>query len=634
MKRRLSPYMKKVLLTVADLVAVCLSLPLALILRLDLEPAKPYLFNLWPKYYLVAMIAFGLVFYFFRAYRIILRLANLFTAMRVTVAVHVGAVVFYALSTFIVQLEPLPRSLFIIQIYLLVPMCLLIRFSLRLFERVPNSEQAMGTRTIVYGAGFTTDRFLPLLQKDPKYRIVGLVDDNAEKIGCEIQGVKVLGTGHSLDAMCQRKRVELLILAMPSLDGAKLREIMDQANRIKIKVKILPDPRQYFDNFQRRRVDLRDIRIEDLLRRPPRAIDRRPIESLVMGKSILVTGGGGSIGSELVRQIASMSPGRLVINDASELGLYSILEEVRSTYPKLNVKPHLGNLVDESVAENLFAKETFDSVFHACAYKHVPLVEENVCTAIKNNVISAWNVFEHASRSRVERVVLISSDKAVLPTNVMGATKRLCEMLALAYSSATVGSPMVFSAVRFGNVLGSSGSVVPKFLEQLNSGHPLTVTHPEMTRYFMLIPEAVSLVLQASTSNESGRVYILNMGKPVRILDLAQDLVRIAGRSGHHANIVFTGLRPGEKMHEELTLSEERVRVLSEDISYLECEQGKFPLGTLSTQITKLIKYCDFGADDAARALLFEIIGVSTAERAGQEKSSPQTLAGLTKDLV
>ena len=601
-------YTKKSILLGSDLFLVLLTFPLALFIRLD-----PYVFPIVFKtvtvqHFAVIFLSYFFSFMVFRAYRTIIRLANLYTALRVCLAVVLGACITYIVGQFIVPLPPLPRSTYFIQMLLLLPACLVSRFSIRIVERFRN-RQNTGVHTLVYGAGLTTDRFLPIVLKQKnEIKVFGIIDDDLAKRGSEIQGIKILGGLNDVPRLVKKYSIELIILSIPSVPGERVREITDVLYAQQLQVKVLPAPEAYLNQFNNKQIDIRDLNIEDLLRRAPRNIDRSAIARIIKGKSVLVTGGGGSIGSELVRQIAAMEPENLIVNDASEFALYTITEEIQKKFPYLKYSAHLGSLADTQVCSGLFEKSSFDIIFHACAYKHVPLVEDNISAAILNNVMSAKNVFEFSARKNVGRVVLISSDKAVRPTNVMGATKRVAELLAVWYSANQTNSKQcAFSAVRFGNVLGSSGSVVPKFVEQIKAGGPIQITHPDITRYFMLIPEAVSLVLQAATASTSGEIFVLNMGEPIKITDMAKDLARLMGkRINHDINIEFTGLRPGEKLYEELHLDAENLNAVTSD--FYKLDKAIIPASNFIHHIEHLLSYASKNDDRSAKDKLFKLV--------------------------
>jgi FlaA1/EpsC-like NDP-sugar epimerase len=378
-------------------------------------------------------------------------------------------------------------------------------------------------------------------------------------------------------------------------------------------VKIAPEANDYLKaNRVPENIGLRDLKIEDLLRRTPRRVDHEEISSMIYNQHVLVTGGGGSIGSELCRQIIAMDPKTLIVNDASEFNLYTITEELKLNFPNKRILAVLGDLSHADVCENIFAGQKIDLIFHAAAYKHVPLVEENVNAALRNNICGTYNLFKAAWTKEVKRVVLVSSDKAVNPTNVMGATKRACELIGLWFSQSS--GRTIFSAVRFGNVLGSSGSVIPRFIKQIRAGGPVSITHPEITRYFMLIPEAVSLVLQASRSSNSGDLYVLDMGDPIKILDLARDLIGIMGlKEGVDIEIEFTGLRAGEKMFEELYLDEEGLERVSSDFYRV---ASKVPLTpAFGQKLHNLIENIKVRNSTENRKALFDLISVTEGTR-------------------
>ncbi|MCA2961107.1 MAG: polysaccharide biosynthesis protein [Silvanigrellales bacterium] len=562
-------YLRRAALLAADAMVVLATLPLALFLRLDPAEAVAFLRQVGADYYALLLLLSLACSYTVKSHLAILRLANLFTALRVAGALLLCFGLFHVFAVFVFAFEPtLPRSTILIQALLAIPVAVGLRFSFRILERFAFTRDQEGKRTLIYGAGLTTDRILPMMLRSPdKYVIVGLLDDNPGKRGAEVQGVRVLGGRGQLASLVKRHEVEQVILAMPSLPGKELRGIVRDIRACGASAKILPDPDAFLQGNTTRALDVRDLDIADLLRRPPRNLDRDAIRATLQGKVVLVTGGGGSIGSELCRQVALAQPSVLVVNDASEFALYRIHQELLERFPNVRIVTSLGDVADTAFTHALFNLQTPQIVFHACAYKHVPLCEENIVAAFRNNVGSALRVFEAAVRCGVERVVLISSDKAVRPTNVMGATKRLCELLTLWYAQHASDSRTRFYSVRFGNVLGSSGSVIPRFLEQIRAGGPVTVTHPDMTRYFLLIPEAASLVLQAvANAKAPGDIYVLNMGEPVRIVDLARDLISLMGYApDEEIPIAFTGMRPGEKMYEELSLEGETMESVNDD---------------------------------------------------------------------
>lgn len=631
MKRLVRVFAKRLILLIADLCLVVMTLPLALFLRLDTDYFPSFHNLLFPKYYVVGLACYFASFLVFKPYRTILRLANLFTAVRVGVAIVAGGVLYFVVSTMALELAPIPRSVFAIQILLLVPASLGLRFSLRIVERLLHFPSATGSPTLIYGAGLTTDRILPMLMRArDQYKIVGIVDDDASKRGSDVQGIRVIGSGKDIERLVEKHGITHILLSMPSLPGEQLRQIVKKLYKLELAVKTLPSPEAYINDASANIVNVRDIDIEDLLRRHPRRLDKDAIAKLIHNKSVVVTGAGGSIGSELARQIATFGPSQLILNDASEYALYTICEELSQKFSNLKLQSYLANMTDERLCASLFESNSIDIVFHACAYKHVPMLEDNVIAGVRNNLESADNVFGCARRTGVKQVILVSSDKAVRPTNVMGATKRACELLAL-WHSEQINCETTFTCVRFGNVLGSSGSVLPKFMEQVRRGGPITITHPEITRYFMLIPEAVSLVLQAATSQERCGTFLLNMGQPIKIVDMAKDLLQLMGKQvDKEIKISFTGLRPGEKLHEELNLDCEELQPVNEDFSRI--ANQVVLRADFREKMLLLKQHCLDGQKELVKHELFKIIrsyenhpnrSASSTQKSELEKDPP-----------
>ena len=385
-----------------------------------------------------------------------------------------------------------------------------------------------------------------------KYRIVGIIDDNSEKIGSSICGYTILGGRKDIYKICDKEHVDEIVIAIPSLERESLSELIEICNKTTCNVKVLPNIEQLIDVGAVTYNKTKKIEIEDLLARDPIVLNDREIASDIEGETILVTGGGGSIGSELCRQIARYNPNRIVVLDIYENNAYDLQNELAEMYPWLNVSVVIASIRDKARVEDVISEYKPKIIFHAAAHKHVPLMEYNPCEAIKNNIFGTYNVAAAADKFGVEKFVMISTDKAVNPTNVMGATKRFCEMI---IQSLQTVSKTEYVAVRFGNVLGSNGSVVPLFKRQIEKGGPITVTHKEITRYFMTIPEAAQLVLQASYYANGGEIFVLDMGKPIKIYDLAYNMIKLSGhKPGVDIQIEVTGLRPGEKLYEELLI--------------------------------------------------------------------------------
>ena len=457
-----------------------------------------------------------------------------------------------AVIVLMAQLSEVPRAVLALHpVIALMGLCT-VRIGYRMLYEHMRSRIAGGAvesrRALVLGAGEAARLLLAGVQHQG-YVIVGLLDDDPAKQRARIGAVPVLGPLSELTTHIEQQGITHLIVAMPSLRLPDRRRLIEQAAQTGLPVLTVPSAEELRDGTQVGRV--REIEPEDLLGREPVQLDESGISECLNGKTVLVTGAGGSIGSELCRQVARYGPSRLVLYELSEFALYSIEQELTLQFPHLTLVRLIGDVKSPEHLRRTFEACRPHVVFHAAAYKHVPLMEEeNAWAALHNNTLGTWRAAAAAAAAGVERFVLISTDKAVNPTNVMGATKRAAELV-VSYMAGQ-GHATRFMAVRFGNVLGSSGSVIPKFKEQIARGGPVTVTHPDITRYFMTIPEAARLVIQAAALGETGQVFVLDMGEPVRIAELAKDLIRLSGHTLEEIPVVFTGLRPGEKLYEEL----------------------------------------------------------------------------------
>lgn len=424
------------------------------------------------------------------------------------------------------------------------------------YEKINKNQDNKANNLLIIGAGMGAREIIIAIKNNmrDKYNIVGIIDDDISKINHYILGIKVLGTRYDIPKIAKEKNVDLIFFAINKIDAVSRRKILEICQETGVKTRVLPTTEEVI-NKQGAMNSLRDVQIEDLLGRDPVHLDNKNINSLIKNKTVLVTGGGGSIGSELCRQIVKYDPKRLVILDIYENNLYDIEMELRAEYPKLNLEAIVASVRDKARLNNVFETYKPEIVFHAAAHKHVPLMEKSPLEAIHNNVFGTYNVVNCADEYGVEKFVLISTDKAVNPTNIMGASKRVCEMIVQAKNKV---SKTEYAAVRFGNVLGSNGSVIPLFKKQIERGGPVTVTHKDITRFFMTIPEAVQLILQAVTYAKGGEIFVLDMGEPVKIYDLAVSLIKLLGYEPNvDIPIEITGLRPGEKLYEEILMSEE-----------------------------------------------------------------------------
>ena len=456
-----------------------------------------------------------------------------------------------------------PRSVIPIDLVLTIMVVGGARFAVRAYTE---RARSYGTQrdTLIIGAGMAGSAIMRELKQNPNsnYNAVGFVDDDPSKKGMKIHGTKVLGSTDQLNELIVRHGIECVLIAIPSAQGPEIAQIVHKVRECRVEFKILPTISELIDKPSSPVNQVRKLRLEDLLNRRPVQLDFQQITAKLTGKTVLVTGAGGSIGSELVRQLARVNPRQLVLFERSENDLFKLCTELSNVFPKLNYVPVVGDILDVALLREVFSTYRPQSVFHAAAYKHVPMMERNCFQAVTNNVFGTYNVAMMARQHQCEDFVLISSDKAVNPTNIMGVTKRIAELTILGLRHSNTH----FLAVRFGNVLGSNGSVVPLFEQQIAKGGPVTVTDPDARRYFMTIPEAVQLVLQASTMGKGGEIFVLDMGEPVKILDLVDNLIRLSGLEPERdIKVEFIGLRPGEKLFEELQLEGEGIKPTSHE---------------------------------------------------------------------
>jgi FlaA1/EpsC-like NDP-sugar epimerase len=500
------------------------------------------------------------------------RYASARDATRLAIGCLVGSVLFYLLSKFVAPDSlRVPLSVIVMEGILTCGMTAAVWLTYRLsFEHIRHSGNGDRIRMLIIGAGDAGNLLArEMLRTGTSYLPVAFVDDDPNMWGRMVQGREVVGSTADLKAIARKLAAQQVIIAVPSAGPADFRRIVAACDETGLPYKVLPGISEVISGYVSLS-QLRHVEIEDLLGREPIELELPELAEDMRGRSVLITGAAGSIGSELARQVALHKPGRLLLMDQAETDLYYIELDLRGRHPDLQIVPLVGDITEAVGVERVFRLYDPERVFHAAAYKHVPMMECNAREAVRNNVIGTWRVAEAAGRFGSEKFVLVSTDKAVRPTNVMGATKRLAELTVLELQARYPATS--YGAVRFGNVLGSNGSVIPIFKRQLQDGKPLTVTHPETTRYFMTIPEAVQLILQASLLDEfRGHIVMLEMGDPVRITDLALNLLRLSGVNGGRDRLVYTGLRPGEKLHEELCAPDEesqptpvpKIRVLS-----------------------------------------------------------------------
>ncbi len=599
-------------LAISDLVGSALALFFAYSIRFEtVDLAATHLGTLVRLLPVVLIVKLA-VYYRAGLYRRLWRYAGVAELERIVLAAGAAGVAVGALGIWILPwlglVDPrMPASVAVIDAALGGAVVGIPRFVVRWYSmRQARRKGEKGKRILIAGAGSAGVLIARELTANSELglRPVGFVDDDPAKHGQELHGLKVLGPIDRLVDFRERFRVDELIIAMPSAAGSVVREVMRQAQDAGLSARTIPG---MFEILSGRvgMASLRPIQIEDLLRREPVRTDLDRVQEIVTEHTVLVTGAGGSIGSELCRQIVSLQPGRLLVVGHGENSIFNITSELTERFPDTEIVPLIADVRDRDRIRDLIERHRPSVIFHAAAHKHVPLMEINVAEAVTNNVLGTRNVCEAAALAGVERFVMVSTDKAVRPTNVMGASKRVAEQLVQEIGAAHGRN---FIAVRFGNVLGSRGSVVPVFLRQIEAGGPVTVTHPEMRRYFMTIPEAVQLVLQAAVLGKGGEVFVLDMGEPVKIVDLATDLIRLSGLEvGRDVTIQFTGVRPGEKLYEELFFGREHAEA-TEHPKVLRAKHAELPIGLTSVVEDLITRARRNTSEDELRTLLRRLV--------------------------
>lgn len=554
-------------LILLDIILINLSYFLALYVRFDGQIADAQFMHYLEIYmqHFIFITAIKLItLIVFKVYKCSLRYASISDLINIATATITanGLVIFYLF----IRGASLPRSIHIIAILLDIILIGGVRFSIRAFDilsRVLSNEKEK-KRIMIVGAGDAGDKVIREYRNhaDLNSKPIILIDDDLKMLGQTVNGVEVRGSSDKIPYFVKQLKIDEIVIAIPTATESQTREIVRIAKSTDAKVKTLPPLFELIDGEVSLN-KIRDVQLEDLLGREEIKVDLKNISSYITGRTVMVTGGGGSIGSELCRQIVKFKPKRLIIFDIYENSIYDIENELNRAKKNIDLVAYIGSIRDKSRVDHIMESEKPEVVFHAAAHKHVPLMEVSPKEAIKNNVFGTLNLVQAADQFGVNRFVMISTDKAVNPTNIMGASKRICEMI---IQSINLKSTTDFVAVRFGNVLGSNGSVIPLFKKQIEEGGPVTVTHPEIIRYFMTIPEAVQLVIEAGSMAKGGEIFVLDMGDPVKILDLAKDLIHLSGYEPNvDMDIVFTGLRPGEKLYEELLLDDEGISDTSHD---------------------------------------------------------------------
>jgi FlaA1/EpsC-like NDP-sugar epimerase len=553
-------------MVVTDIVLVNASVFLAFAIRFDWRFTDPLIslclyFMMWATIFRISL------FVFFGIYQWSFRYASISEAINLLKSVTIGSLLLIA-TAFFTQRTEVGRSVLLIDYLICVFFIGISRFGPRVLIKFRQHRYTMLKRVLIVGAGSAGEMVAREMINAKKriYQPVGFVDDDPTKLNSRIHGVRVLGKICDVGKIIKDLNVEEVVIAIPSADGKTMRNVISKCEETKIKIKTVPELHKILTGEITIK-NIRDVRPEDLLGRETVQINAEEVGSFIRNKTVLITGAAGTIGSELVKQIGRFDPARTILYDLNENNMYFLETELRASYPRHKFKAIIGDIKDVGLLKSVFSKYRPQIVFHSAAHKHVPLMEENPVAAVKNNIIGTRNLIYASEHYGVDRFVMISSDKAVNPTNVMGASKRIAEMMIQTKSRT---SRTKFMAVRFGNVIGSSGSVIPLFKQQIESGKPVTVTHPEVRRFFMSASEAAQLVIQAGSIGNSGEILILDMGEQIKILDLARNLITLSGlKPGDDVEIKFVGLRPGEKMYEETLLDIEHNRATKHDKIYI-----------------------------------------------------------------
>lgn len=623
---------KQMLVLFADALLICVSFTLSYGLRFGTVHLAEYRSQIFISLPVILAVRLTL-FTFMGLYRGMWRFVGMRDLVSLIQAITLSSALSVVILFMVFRLETYPRSVFLIDWFVVFALLGGSRFSYRLYRdwrsRTKEALSGPGKNVLIVGAGRAGELILReiLGNVQLRYNPVGFVDDNRKKRNMTIHGLRVLGHTRNIPRLVKEYKIEEIFLAIPSAPPRAKRRIVHLCTQCRVKFKTLPSVSELLKGTVKVSA-LREFQIEDLLGREVAQLDTAAIRSYLLDKTVMITGAGGSIGSELCRQIAQFSPQRLVLFEQSEFNLYQIEMDLEELYPGIKVHPVIGDILNRSRVEQAIKQYRPEVIFHAAAYKHVPLMEQNPDEAIRNNIFGTRTVAQLAQLYGVRKFVMISTDKAVRPTNVMGATKRIAELICEGLGKQGVTK---FVTVRFGNVLNSVGSVIPLFKRQIAAGGPVTVTHPEIYRYFMTIPEAVQLIMQAGAMGQGGEIFILDMGELVKIADLARDMITLSGfEPDKDIKIVFTGLRPGEKMYEELLSEGEEVKsTLHKKISVAEAETVEWQ--SLSVKIDGLLEYLGNDCMDDLIDKIKDIVPDFQPERGGPD-SSQKNISGFSEN--
>ena len=609
------------LMILGDAVCIVLAFCLAYAVRLDISEEVKDLFSGTGNIaaFMAALIALKLsLFFCFGLYEGMWRYTNMRDLRKAGLAVVTSFFMTIGIIGFFYRFQGFSRSVCLLDALFTFLLVMGLRLSVREFFQLRNQASSPLYRTrskglkkrsvervVVVGAGDGAEGLIRALIQSPAYKVVALLDDDPQKRGRKIHGIPVASGMEDLERVVSKFKPGLVLLAITRLEGAKLRALLERCENLQVAFKRIPSVDRIANgDFSLK--ELRDINYEDLLGRPPVKLEEAAIAGHLAGNVVLVTGAGGSIGSELVRQVLRFKPSRLVLVDSGEENLFNIQQELEDVFRFEAVASIVAQVQNAPLMKKIMEKHRPDVIFHAAAYKHVPLMEANPWQAVENNVMGSQSVMQCAHEVGVKRFVLVSTDKAVRPTNVMGATKRMTELI---MHSVAKESETIFMAVRFGNVLGSSGSVIPTFRRQIERGGPVRVTHPEVTRYFMTTPEASGLILQAMSQGTGGEIFVLHMGSPVKISEMVRDLIYLSGKDpDHEIKIEYTGLRPGEKLYEELIHEDENVLPTSHEKVMVLKSEDSVDSGRMARSLKKLNSIANDHDGVAIKKYLKELI--------------------------
>ena len=605
--KKLSYNSKKTIIAFIDIFFCFFCTWLSFYLRLDLiVPIERILFP-----FFLSAILFLPIFWIFGLYRTVLRFSGLNTIVLITIAIFFYGLCYSSIIT-IYTIESIPRSIGIIQpiIFYLLIICSRVIFKTLLSLNLKNSDKNK-KKVIIYGAGNAGWQLALALENNPIYDLVGFIDDD-ENLQNRLLVGKTIYSISIIDKLIKEAGISIILLALPSISRNQRNKIIERLSSKGLIVKTLPKIEEIVDGSVSVN-DIKDLNIEDILNREEIKLDLDLLKKNVESKVIMVTGAGGSIGSEICNQIINLNPKKLILLELSEFNLFKIYEQIKSPKNDIKIIPILGNVQDEKKMNEIIFTFKVDTIYHAAAYKHVPIVEENICESVKNNVFSTLSLLIAAKNNEVSNFVFISSDKAVRPTNIMGATKRLSELCVKAIFNSDNKIKTKMSIVRFGNVLESSGSVIPKFKKQINNGGPITLTHPDVTRYFMTVREAAQLVIQAGAMTDNCDVFVLDMGKSVKILEIVKKMIKLSGLEvkdnsnlDGDIEIKITGLRPGEKLYEELLIGDNPQKTKHKKI--LKAKDPFVPYNELKEDLKDLKYYLDMNDPSQVKKILEKIV--------------------------